>query len=203
LAGNRVVLSVNAGSLTAHNPATGELLLNQPWTDDKWPKASQPIILDENRVFLSAGYGSGCALFKIQAGTDGKLAASQVWKNLHLKTQFNSAAARNGFLYGLDDGLLACVNASTGERKWKDGRFGSGQTLLVDDLIIIQGESGPVVLAEANPAGYKELGRFVALKAKTWNYPTLAGQYLLVRNSEEMACYELPLQASRPKTAAR
>ena len=124
LAGKRVILSANASSLTAHDPATGDQLLNQPWTDDKWPKASQPVVLTDDRVFLSAGYGSGCALFKIQAGADGKFTATQLWKNLHLKTQFNSAAARDGFLYGLDDGLLACVESATGQRKWKDGRFG-------------------------------------------------------------------------------
>ena len=194
LAGRRVILSFNAASLTVHDPATGELLLSYPFTDDKWPKASQPVVLDGDRVFLSAGYGAGCALLEVKAGPDGKLVANPLWKNLRMKTQFNSVAARDGFLYGLDDGLLACVEISTGERKWKSGRFGSGQTLLADDLVIIQGESGAVALAEAQPGGFKELGRIPALSAKTWNHPTLAGRYLLVRNSEEAACYELPLQ---------
>jgi outer membrane protein assembly factor BamB len=194
LAGRRVILSVNAASLTVHDPATGELLLNYPFADDKWPKASQPVVLDGDRVFLSAGYGAGCALLEIKAGPDGKLVANQLWKNLRMKTQFNSVAARDGFLYGLDDGLLACVEISSGERKWKSGRYGSGQTLLVNDLVLVQSESGAVALAEAQPGGFKELGRIPALSAKTWNHPTLAGRYLLVRNNEEAACYELPLQ---------
>jgi outer membrane protein assembly factor BamB len=203
VAGKRVVLSANAGSFTAHDPATGELLLNQPWTEDKWPKASQPVVLDGDRVFVSAGYGSGCALFNTKSSADGKLTATQLWKNMHMKTQFNSASARDGFLYGLDDGLLACVEIASGDRKWKDGHFGAGQTLLVDDLVIIQSEPGPVVLAEAKPDAYKELGRIAALNAKTWNYPTVAGKYLLVRNSEEMACYELPVQEQSTRTASR
>ncbi len=194
LAGRRVILSFNAASLTAHDPATGELLLNRPWTDDKWPKAAQPVVIGENRVFVSAGYGAGCELLEVKTGQDGKLAATSVWKNLRMKTQFNSAAARDGFLYGLDDGLLACVDLATGERKWKDGRYGSGQTLVVDDLVIIQSEPGAVILAEAKPDGFRELGRIPALSAKTWNHPTLAGRYLLVRNSEEMAGYELPVR---------
>ncbi len=192
LAGRRLVLSANAGSLTAHDPATGDLLLDYPWSDDKWPKASQPVVLAGDRIFLSSGYGTGCALLEVKAGSDGKLVATQLWKNLRMKTQFNSVAARDGFLYGLDDGLLACVEIATGERKWKDGRYGSGQSLLVDDLLIIQSEPGAVLLAEAQPDGFRELGRIPALNAKTWNHPTLAGHYLLVRNSEEMACYELP-----------
>jgi outer membrane protein assembly factor BamB len=91
---------------------------------------------------------------------------------------------------------VAWVEIATRARKWKDGRYGSGQTLLDDDLVIIQTEPGAVVLAEAKPDGFKELGRLPALSAKTWNHPTLAGRYLLVRNSEEMVAYELPLQAN-------
>ena len=160
----------------------------------KWPKASQPVVLDGDRVFLSAGYGSGCLLLQVKADSKGKLAATVLWKNLHMKTQFNSVAARNGFLYGLDDGMLACVEVATGDRKWKEGRYGNGQTLLVDDLALIQSESGDVVLANATPESGMELGRIPALHDKTWNHPTLAGRYLLVRNSEEAACYELPVQ---------
>jgi len=193
LAGRHAVLSRNAASLTAHDPATGELLLNFPWTNDKWPKAAQPVVFEGNRVFLSAGYGAGCLLLEVKADADGKLVATQLWRNLLMKTQFNSAAVRDGFLYGLDDGLLACIEITTGERKWKDGRYGSGQTLLVDDLLIIQSEPGALVLAEAKPGAFEELGRIPALSAKTWNHPTLAGRYLLVRNSEEMAGYELPI----------
>jgi outer membrane protein assembly factor BamB len=194
LAGRRVVLSCNAASLTAHDPAGGEILLDFPWTNDKWPKASQPVVLEKDKVFLSAGYGSGCMLLAVKAGSDGKLMGTQLWKNMRMKTQFNSVAVRNGFLYGLDDGMLACIEISTGERKWKEGRYGSGQTLLVDDLVLIQSEPGAVVLVEANPDGCKELGRLPALSNKTWNYPTLAGRHLLVRNNEEAACYELPVQ---------
>jgi outer membrane protein assembly factor BamB len=198
LVGKKVIVSVNAASLTVHDPTTGELLLNHPFSNDKWPKASQPVIVEGDRVFLSAGYGTGCALLKVQIGSDGKLVAKELWKNLRMKTQFNSAAARDGFLYGLDDGLMACVEIATGERTWKEGHYGSGQTLLVGDLAIVQSEAGPVILAEANPQGFRELGRIQALSSKTWNYPTLAGKYLLVRNNLEMACYELPLFRPSP-----
>ncbi len=195
LAGREVVLSCNATSLTAHDPSSGATLLDYRWADDKWPKASQPVVLEGSRVFLTAGYGYGCVMLHVTAGLDGKLVATQIWKNMRMKAQFNSVAVRGGFLYGLDEGLLACVDVSTGERKWKEGRYGYGQTLLVDDLALIQSESGEVALAEAKPDGFKELGRIAALNKKTWNHPTLAGRYLLARNNEEAVCYELPVEA--------
>ena len=194
LAGKRLILSLNAASLTAHDPASGEVLLSHPWSEERAPKGAQPIVLTGDRVFLSAGYGNGCVLLQIKAGTGTQLTAMPLWKNMRMKNQFNSVAVRDGYFYGLDDGLLACVATETGERKWKDGRYGSGQTLLVDDLLLIQTEPGPVVLAAAKPDAFQELGRIPALGSKTWNHPTLAGRYLLVRNDQEAACYELPVQ---------
>lgn len=194
LAGRRVILSNNAATFTAHDPATGEVLLSLGWSDGKWPIASQPVVLPGDRVFLSAGYGTGCLMLKVDAAPEGKLTATTLWKSNRMKTQFNSAALRGEYLYGLDDGLFACVAVADGRRVWKDGRFGSGQSLLADDLAIIQSEPGAVVLAQASPDGYRELGRLAALSSKTWNNPTLAGRYLLVRNDHEAVCYELPLQ---------
>jgi outer membrane protein assembly factor BamB len=195
VAGRRVILSANAASLTIHEPESGKVLLDYRWSDDKWPKAAQPAVLDGDRVFLSAGYGQGCVMLHITAVADGSLAATQLWKNLRMKTQFNSVGVRDGFIYGLDDGLLACVDAATGERKWKGGRYGSGQTLLAGDLVLVQAERGPIAVAEAKPDAFQEVARLEALSSKTWNHPTLAGRYLLLRNDQEAVCYELPLRA--------
>jgi outer membrane protein assembly factor BamB len=192
LAGRRVILSNNARSVTAIDPSTGKLLLEHVWGSPKWPKASQPIVLGDDRIFISGGYGMGCQMVRVQANADGTLKAEQVWKGVSMKTQFNSPALRDGHLYGLDDGLLACVAADTGKRVWKDGRYGSGQTLLVGDLILVQNERGSVHLCAASPAGFQESGAIAALSSKTWNHPTLAGRILLVRNDREAACYELP-----------
>ncbi|MBI4624315.1 MAG: PQQ-like beta-propeller repeat protein [Verrucomicrobia bacterium] len=193
LAGTSVVLSFNAATLTAHDLATGTVLLSHRWGSDKAPKAAQPIAVGGDRIFVTSGYGMGCELLQITAGAGGKLSAESIWKNIRLKAQFNSVAMRNGFFYGLDDGFLACVEIATGTRRWKGGLYGSGQTLLADDLILVQTERGPVVLAEANPESFRELGRIAALSSKTWNHPTLAGRYLLVRNDREAVCYELPV----------
>ena len=78
--------------------------------------------------------------------------------------------------------------------RWKGGRYGHGQILLADDLLLVLAENGAVVLVEPDPQAHRELGQFEALSGKTWNNPALAGKYLLVRNDHEAACYELPLE---------
>jgi len=128
----------------------------------------------------------------VTRGADGKYATRELWKNHNLKAAFNNIVTRDGCAFGLDDGILVCLDLATGQRKWKEGRYGTGQVLLAGGLLLVQTEPGPVTLVEANPAGFHELSSIPALQAKTWNTPALAGQYLLVRNDQEAVCYKLP-----------
>ncbi|HEX9653965.1 MAG TPA: hypothetical protein VGA99_09650 [bacterium] len=108
-----------------------------------------------------------------------------------MKSKFNNVAHRDGFIYGLDDGILACLDLATGQRRWKGGRYGHGQMLLVNDLLLVITEKGNVALVEATPDAFKEIASVPAIEGRTWNNPALAGPYLLVRNSEEAACFKL------------
>jgi outer membrane protein assembly factor BamB len=101
---------------------------------------------------------------------------------------------KDGYIYGLDDGVLVCLNLENGQRKWKRGRYGHGQLILVNDLLLIQTELGDVVLVDASPNEHNERARFPALNSHTWNSPAFAAPYLLVRNDKEAACYELALK---------
>jgi outer membrane protein assembly factor BamB len=199
LKGVRQIISLNAKNLAAYDPATGSVLWEHPWQPEaKFPKSSQPVLIGSDRIFVSAGYGMGCALFKVSLGADKRWTVDEVWKSKSMKTQFNNVSVLNDSIFGLDDGFLACVSVETGERRWKDGRFGSGQSLLVDDLILVQTEPGPVVLVEANRLAFRELGEIPALSSKTWNNPALAAPFLLVRNDQEAACYELAVEPKKP-----
>jgi outer membrane protein assembly factor BamB len=191
--GRTQILSVNAQSVTGHDPEDGAVLWDYPWPGG-FPKCSQPVAIGPDKVFISAGYGVGCALLQLKAQPDGRLETSEVWKNRNMKTQFANVAVRDGFIYGLDEGILACVELETGKRRWKDGRYGHGQMLLVEDVLLVQMESGPVALVEANPNAFHEIARTPALKSKTWNNPALTGKYLLVRNDQEAICFELRLR---------
>ncbi len=99
-----------------------------------------------------------------------------------MKNKFSSSVLHDGFIYGLDESILACVDANTGEQKWKGGRYGYGQIVLAGDHIVVLTEDGEVVLVKATPERHEELARFEALRGKTWNHPVIAGGRLLVRN---------------------
>jgi outer membrane protein assembly factor BamB len=196
VAGQEQILMVNAHSVTGHDLQRGEILWEYRWPD-KYAKATQPLVIDSNRVFVAAGYGVGCVMLKVENTATNGWTVEALWKNRNLKPKFTNLVRRGGHVYGLDEGVLTCVNLETGNREWKEGRYGHGQILLVDDLLLIQAESGDVALVEVSPKEARELGRVPAIKGKTWNNPVLVGDLLLVRNDHQAACYRLPLKASR------
>lgn len=197
LGGRDVLLCVNASSLTIHDPATGTILANHPW-EGIWPKCSDPIALPGDRILLTAGYQMGDYL--LQAKADGeKFSLEVLWNTRTMKTTFNNCTIRDNAAYGIDDGMLACIDLKDGKRLWKSERVGHGQVLAVGDLLLVQTEPGPVLLVEASPAGSKVLGRLKALEGKTWNNLCLAGKFLLCRNDREAACFELPVGNLEPR----
>jgi outer membrane protein assembly factor BamB len=191
LCGSSILLSQCAKSLAGHDPATGQLLFSHLWGSDKMPKCSQPVVVGDDQVFVSAGYQMGCEMVKLSRDSKGVWTTTTLWQNMKMKTQFNSVTLRDGHLYGLDDGSLACLDAGTGQRLWKEGRYGSGQHLLLGDVAVIQAERGALHLVKVSPQGVRELAVSPMLRGKTWNYPTVAGRHLLVRNDQEVAAYEL------------
>ena len=197
LSGQDQILSVNGHSVTGHDPDSGKILWEYAWPDD-FAKATQPLVIDTNRVLIAAGYGVGCVMLKIDRSATGGWSAVALWKSRSLKPKFTNLVRRGQYVYGLDDGILACMNLEQGNREWKEGRYGHGQILLVDDLLLIQCESGDAVLVEISPEKPVERARFPALHGKTWNNPVLLRDLLLVRNDHEAACYRLPLNAAQP-----
>jgi len=96
-------------------------------------------------------------------------------------------------IYGFDGTVFCCVDAATGNRRWREGRYGAGQMLLLADqgVMIVTTEEGQVVLLRCNPERNEELGRFTAITGKAWNHPAIAGGRLYVRSDAEMACLQL------------
>ena len=190
LAGRPQLLILNLASVSSHDPATGETLWSHPWEGTQ-PKVTQPVPVGESRVLLSSGYGVGAELLAITEGADGRLEPQSLWKNRNLKSKFSNIVVYQGAAYGLDDGIMACIDLANGKRHWKGGRYGHGQLLLNGDKIFVLAEAGDGVVVQATTAGHTELSRHKLLDGKTWNHPSLPAPYLLVRNAAEAACYRL------------
>jgi len=108
-----------------------------------------------------------------------------------MKNRFSGSVLRDGVIYGLDEGILAAIDAETGDLKWKGGRYGYGQVVLAGDNLIVLTEDGDLALVRANPDRHQEITRFPVLEGKTWNVPAISGGFLLVRSLAEMAAFDL------------
>jgi outer membrane protein assembly factor BamB len=190
LAGRRQIVVVSSYRVVGLAPENGALLWSYPWDTDMGINVSQPIMVDKNRFFISSGYGKGAALVEVK-GSGNSFTASTIWENKNMKNKFNSSVLHNGYVYGLDECILVCLDVNTGERKWKEGRYGYGQVVLAGNHLIVTSDQGDLALVNASPDKYTEVARFSALQGQTWNYPAIASGKLLVRNSNEMAAFDI------------
>jgi len=193
LAGRRQIVVVSSTRVVGLTPEKGDLLWSYTWDTDMGINVSMPIVVDRDRFFISSGYGKGAALVEVK-GSGSTYTASTIWENKNMKNRFNTSVLYNGYIYGLDEGIMVCLDVNTGERKWKEGRFGYGQIILTNGHLIVTSDQGEVALLKATPEKYTEVARFTAVQGQTWNYPAIASGRLLVRNSNEMAAYDLSVK---------
>jgi outer membrane protein assembly factor BamB len=191
LGGTELIVSLNGRSVTGHDAATLEQRFRHPWPSAQ-PNVAQPLPLPGDRLLVSAGYGVGAEMIRVQSSPAG-LTVELLWKSPRLKAKFTNVVLHEGMVYGLDDGVLVCLDPETGERRWRQGRYGHGQVLLAGDLLLVQTEDGEIVLVDPDPEGLRELARHEVLDGKAWNVPALAPPFLLVRNHREAVAFELAL----------
>jgi outer membrane protein assembly factor BamB len=191
--GEPLVLAFSNDGLLLVDPATGRQRLRYDWKFQQY-RALQPRVIGDGTILLSTPMNIGVRALRLtKAG--GELAAEELWTSRSLKPDFSDLVSYQGCAYGNDGGIWTCIDLKTGDRKWKGGRYGKGQALLLENsgLLLIAAEDGQVALVEAAPNEYREVASFKALNGKTWNHPVLVGDRLYVRNAEEAVAYKLPL----------
>ena len=177
-------------------PADGTLLWEHTWQ----PGASivQPALTEDGDILINtadAMGGQGLRRLAVAKASSG-WTVEERWTSRALKPYFNDFVVHKGHAYGFDGSILASVDVANGERKWKGGRYGNGQLVLLpdQDLLLVLSEEGELALVSATPDKFTEVARFKAIEGKTWNHPVLIGDVLLVRNGEEMAAFRLALR---------
>jgi len=154
----------------------------------------QPASTADGDILISVGAASGTRRLSVDPGPGG-WTVEERWTSTRLKPYFNDFVVHKGHAIGFDGRILACIDVEDGERKWKGGRYGNGQLVLLpdQDLLLVLSEQGELALVRAAPDQFTELARFPAIAGKTWNHPVLVRDLLLVRNGEEMAAFRLSL----------
>jgi outer membrane protein assembly factor BamB len=136
--------------------------------------------------------GLGIRRLSVARGSTGWTVAER-WTSRGLKPYFNDFVVHKGHAFGFDGSILSCIDLNDGNRKWKGGRFGHGQLVLLSDqdLLLVLSEEGELALVSATSDKFTEVARLPAIEGKTWNHPVLVDDVLLVRNAQEMAAFRL------------
>jgi outer membrane protein assembly factor BamB len=189
----RQVVIFDGAEVAGYDDKGAKKLWSHPWKTNMGINVAQPLILPEGRVFVTSGYGVGCA---VVAAHTGKMPqdwfAREESRSMAMQGKFASPVEYKGLIYGLSEGVLRCVDPSGIKRVWTGAYYGHGQLLRCEDLLVVLSEKGELALVEAAGASSKQLGRLKALSGdKTWNPPCLAGGKAYLRNHVEMACYDL------------
>jgi outer membrane protein assembly factor BamB len=185
------VLLLSSVGVASFAPADGKLLWEHAW---KGYPIVQPAVMADGNVLISVTDSSGTRRLAAARGAEG-WTVQERWTSNGLKPYFNDFVVHKGHAYGFDGSILACIDLEDGKRKWKGGRYGNGQLVLLadQDLLLVLTEDGELALVRATPDQFTEVARAPALDAKTWNHPVLVGDVLLVRNGQEMAAFRLSL----------
>jgi outer membrane protein assembly factor BamB len=195
------VVFLSGGGAMGVSPADGTLLWQHAWEPSD--SIVQPGLIDGD-VLLSGGSAMGAIGMRRLAirRAPREWIADVQWSTRGLKPYFNDFVVHEGHAYGFDGTILAAIDLRDGTRRWKGGRYGAGQMILLSeqDLLLVLSEEGELALVKASPDRFTELARVPGIEGKTWNHPALVGDVLLVRNGEQMAAFRLPLLA--PQGAA-
>ena len=183
VAGKRTVVMFKAGHVVGLDVKDGRELWRGAWKTSYDVNAATPLIVGD-KIMVSSGYGSGCALFEVAGG-----GASERWRNKNIKSHINSPAAFQGHAYGFDGQAgsgapLTCIDFASGAVKWQEKGVGGGSLVVADGKLICLTEKGELVIAEASPGGFRPVSRSQVLGKRCWVQPAYANGRVFCRNND-------------------
>ena len=177
--GTRCLVCFNGFGLVIVDMKTGKEYSKFPWETKSWVNAANPVVMG-NKIFLSSGYTTGCALFEISLGKEPVV----LWRNKNMCNQFSTSVLNGEFIYGFSEDILVCLEVNTGRVMWEQEDLKKGSLMLSDGkLVIISGE-GKLVIAEASPEAFKEISHAQVVGTKCWTVPVLANGRIYCRNEK-------------------
>jgi len=194
--GGKTYLAIHGPrTLTIVNAEDGKAF----WTTER----RQPIgvnapdpVIDGTRVFVTAGRAFGGALFDVTGAT------TPVWEQVGLSSHWHTSVLVKGFLYGPDGNnsegagrsptSLRSLDWKTGEIKWTESKLGFNGLIAVGGKLLVLTEMGDLVLVEASPGAYTELGSAQIIEGRVFTAPSFANGRVYARNTRgDVVCVEL------------
>jgi len=193
IAGRRYAIFLTRNGLLGLDPATGTVQFQRPWRARQAASVNvaTPLVIGD-RIFVSAEYGPGAAVLRMDNGKLVDLWASDDVLSNHYATSIYY----DGHLYGFHGRQefgpsFRAVELATGKVRWSEDRFRAGSVTLVGNRLLIMRESGELLLVPASPEAFRPLARAQILPATVRAYPAIADGFVYVRNDNTLVCLDL------------
>ena len=196
IAGRRVAIFLTRAELVGLDPASGKVLFQRPWRARMAASVNvaTPLVIGD-LLFVSAEYGPGAGVFRLDGTTLNQLWASDEVLTNHYATSVHYDGNLYGFHGRQEFGQsFRAVELRTGKVRWNQDRFLAGTVTLAGDRLVILRERGELVLAPATPEGFKPLARAQVLPGTVRAYPALSDGFLYARNENTLICLDLRRQ---------
>lgn len=190
--GRRLLAMFAAKHVVAVDPKDGAEVWRVAWKTSYDVNSSDPVI-SGNRMFVSSGYNKGGAVYDLSGALP-----KQLWFNKELRAHMSGSVIIGNCVYGVDgqgddkDSRLKCLDLETGVVKWVSPQAGTGNLTAAGDRLLWITGGGELVVVEAKPGSYQELGRAQVSGGRHWTAPTIANGRLYVRNAKgDLVCVDL------------
>jgi len=161
----------------------GKEVARYPWETPYVTSSTTPIVFQDH-IFISTGYGRGCALLKLENDQ-----LRRVYAHNKMANHMNTCVLWQGHLYGIHGNSharrqcrLVCMEWATGRVRWQQRGFGCGAWMLADGMLIILADDGRLCLVEATPEEFRSRGEVQVLDETCWTVPVLAAGIIYCRN---------------------
>ncbi|MDA9764883.1 MAG: PQQ-like beta-propeller repeat protein [Opitutales bacterium] len=175
----------------------GRLLWKADFRGGRTAVVPTPVVYD-NRVYITAGYGAGC--IQIEVSEDQSVSTN--YSNKVMKNHHGGVIRVGDYIYGYSDAVgWVCQDWEAGDVVWAEKqKLGKGAIGYADGkLYCLEERSGKVVLIDASPNGWKELGQITlspqselrSAKGRVWTHPVIANGKLYLRDQELFYCFDV------------
>ena len=185
----RQAVFFTAYGLIAVAPQKGRVLWQYPWITSQSTNVVTPVFIPPNRFFISSSSDMGGSVVEVTA-TDKGYEVAEVWRNKNMRNHFATSIYYQGHLYGFDGSTLKCLDAATGEEKWK--AQGKGTLIVADGHLVILDERCNLSIVEATPEGFVEKANTqVFRRSRCGTVPSLANGRIYLRDNKEIVRIDL------------
>ncbi|MFN8255472.1 MAG: PQQ-binding-like beta-propeller repeat protein [Bacteroidales bacterium] len=190
--------------ISAEGPDKGKLL----WKTNEFAPsviAPSPLILENGKILITAGYGAGSAVLQLKKeGSGFSVKVVEKYKPSDgIASEQQTPLLLNGCVLailpkdaGASRNQLVCSKQSDCRKiLWTSGkneRFGLGPYIIADGKLFILSDDGTVTIAKASTQKYLPLDSYRVIKGQdAWGPLAIADGRLIMRDSKQMVCIDI------------